>query len=39
MMEDIKASYEEIEAAGWPKRYTHNLSECQVPTALNVFMM
>ncbi|CAA6656190.1 unnamed protein product [Spirodela intermedia] len=29
MMEDIKASYEEIEAAGWPKRYTHNLSDCQ----------
>ncbi|CAN6460764.1 unnamed protein product [Victoria cruziana] len=29
MMEDIEAFYSQIEAAGYPKRYTHNLSEYQ----------
>jgi hypothetical protein len=30
MMEDVKAFYSKLEARGWPKRYTHNLSHCQV---------
>jgi hypothetical protein len=30
MMEDVKAFYSKLEARGWPKRYTHNLSNCQV---------
>ncbi|KAG9452389.1 hypothetical protein H6P81_005293 [Aristolochia fimbriata] len=29
MMEDVKASYTDLEASGWPKRYTHNMSNCQ----------
>ncbi|XP_068634339.1 flavin-containing monooxygenase FMO GS-OX-like 5 [Aristolochia californica] len=29
MMEDVKALYSELEASGWPKRYTHNMSTCQ----------
>ncbi|OQU92170.1 hypothetical protein SORBI_3001G303750 [Sorghum bicolor] len=29
MMEDVKAFYSKLEARGWPKRYTHNLSHCQ----------
>ena len=30
MMEDVKAFYSKLQACGWPKRYTHNLSKCQV---------
>lgn len=30
MMEDVKAFYSKLEARGWPKRYTDNLSNCQV---------
>ncbi|PQQ04782.1 flavin-containing monooxygenase FMO GS-OX-like 4 [Prunus yedoensis var. nudiflora] len=29
MMEDIKAFYSLLEASGIPKRYTHNLGDCQ----------
>ncbi|CAD6204443.1 unnamed protein product [Miscanthus lutarioriparius] len=29
MMEDVKAFYSKLQACGWPKRYTHNLSKCQ----------
>ncbi|VVA32828.1 PREDICTED: flavin-containing monooxygenase [Prunus dulcis] len=29
MMEDIKAFYSLLEASGLPKRYTHNLGDCQ----------
>uniref|UniRef100_A0A0A9DX06 Flavin-containing monooxygenase n=1 Tax=Arundo donax TaxID=35708 RepID=A0A0A9DX06_ARUDO len=29
MMEDVKAFYTELEARGWPKRYTHNFSNYQ----------
>ncbi|CAB4279606.1 unnamed protein product [Prunus armeniaca] len=30
MMEDIKAFYSLLEASGIPKRYTHNLGDCQI---------
>ncbi|CAD5194458.1 unnamed protein product [Musa acuminata subsp. malaccensis] len=29
MLEDVKAWYSELESAGWPKRYTHNMSNKQ----------
>ncbi|CAN6288828.1 unnamed protein product [Urochloa humidicola] len=29
MMEDVKAFYSKLQACGWPKRYTHNFSDCQ----------
>lgn len=29
MMEDVKAFYSKLEARGWPKRYTHNISNYQ----------
>lgn len=30
MLEDVKSWDLEVEAVGWPKRYTHNLSNIQV---------
>lgn len=30
MMEDVKAFYLNLEAHGWPKRYTHNIANYQV---------
>ncbi|XP_077235943.1 flavin-containing monooxygenase FMO GS-OX-like 3 isoform X2 [Tasmannia lanceolata] len=30
MMEDVKSFYRQLEAAGCPKRYTHNMSDYQV---------
>ncbi|KAL6642724.1 hypothetical protein ACP70R_020905 [Stipagrostis hirtigluma subsp. patula] len=29
MIEEVKAYYSELESRGWPRRYTHNFSNCQ----------
>lgn len=31
MIRDVKADYKEVKRKGWPKRYTHNISDVQVP--------
>lgn len=31
MLADVNAFYLEMEVAGWPKRYTHNFANIQVP--------
>jgi hypothetical protein len=37
MMEDVKAFYSNLEARGWPKRYTHNFSNYQVTSSSVVY--
>ncbi|RWW14868.1 hypothetical protein GW17_00021320 [Ensete ventricosum] len=33
MLEDVKAWYSELKSAGWPKRYTHNMTNKQFPVS------